>query len=250
MLYHQHHSSLSSLIDIIQKTFAYHQQLSLKFDNQDILIKNIKMHSPYLDINSETFLFGNTFDNNLYKQLKSPQDIINFTNIFTNITNQITEKMKFDIGVYDISKIISNKKNIERYLSENKIIPQYIISSPKNKILIDISQDNSEIILKDGYELHKVEPIDIKNIIKIELINSLFIIKIARHKKLNIRQMMIILRQLNENRIAKVIDITANDNMLSVTLYCNKSDIAKIFSYKLVDRNKPVDIQDFTSLFN
>lgn len=242
-------SELNEIPAIIQKEFDITKNLNLKINKEDINITSLSRESNILKINGKTFLFANVFEENLFKSIKTPTDLIDFIKIFAKMTDQISSKSLFDIHVYDVSLIMSKKKNIDRFLSEDKIKPDYIIQS-NEQIHVDVAQDHSEIIIKDGCEIKPVSEPDIKNIINAELVNSLFIVKISRHRKLNIRQMMIILRGLNEKKVVKVLDITTNDEMLSVTLYVEKRNIPKIFSYHTIERNQPVNIQDLSSLFN
>lgn len=240
---------LNDLPPLIQRNFDIHKKLTLKINKEEINIRSFTRKSNTAEINGKTFLFGNVFDENLYKSIKNPADLIEFTKIFSKMTDTISGKSSFDIHVYDLSVILSKKKNVDRFLSEDNIRPNYIVESNDN-IHVDVAQDHSEIIIKDGCSIRATAQTDIKDIINMELINSLFIIKIARHRKLNIRQMMIILRGLEQKKVVKVLDITTNDDMLSVTLYVQKRDIAKIFSYHTIERNQPVSIQDLSSLFN
>lgn len=240
---------LNDLPALIQRNFEIHKKITLKINKEEISIRSFSRKSNTAEINGKTFLFGNVFDENTYKSLKTVTDLIEFTKIFSKMTNTISGKSLFDIHVYDLSVILSKKKNVDRFLSEDNITPEYIIESSEN-IHVDVAQDHSEIIIKDGCSIRATAKTDIKEIIKMELINSLFIVKIARHRKLNIRQMMIILRELEQKKVVKVLDITTNDDMLSVTLYVQKRDIAKIFSYHTIGRNQSVNIQDLSSLFN
>lgn len=249
MNYSNEVSNLEDLPSIIQRNFEIHKKITLKINNESIQIRSFSRKGNIAEINSKVFLFANVFDENLHKTIKTPSDLLEFSKIFARVTDTISEKSIFDIHVYDISKILSNKKNIDRFLSEDNIRPDYIIQSNEN-IHVSVAQNHSEIIIKDGCEFKAVSSSNIKDIIKMELINSLFIVKISRHRKLNIRQMMIILRELNERKMIKVLDITTNDEIISVTLYAQKRDIPKIFSYKTIERNQQVDIQDLSSLFN
>lgn len=242
-------SDINELPQIIQREYNIHKGLILKINKEEIIITSLSRNSNILEINRKVFLFANVFEENLYKSIKTVDDLKHFTKIFSQMTDQISAKSIFDIHVYDISMILSRKKNIDRFLSEDNIKPDYILQSDEN-IHIDVAQDHSEIVIKDGCKIKAISEPDIKNIINAELVNSLFIVKISRHRKLNIRQMMIILRGLNEKKIVKVIDISTNDDMLSVTLYVEKRNIPKIFSYHTIERNQPVNIQDLSSLFN
>lgn len=242
-------SELNEIPAIIQREFNISKNLNLKINKENINITSLNRESNLLKINGETFLFANVFEENLFKSIKTPADLIAFTKIFAKMSDQISSRSLFDIHVYDVSLIMSKKKNIDRFLSEDKIKPDYIIQS-NEQIHVDVAQDHREIIIKDGCEIKAVSEPDIKNIINAELVNSLFIVKISRHRKLNIRQMMIVLRGLNEKKVVKVLDITTNDEILSVTLYVEKRNIPKIFSYHTIERNQPVNIQDLSSLFN
>lgn len=240
---------LQDLPSILEKASSRNRKCTWIVGKSEIELNSIRHKGKFVEINDKIYLFGNTFDQSeLYKHVKTKAQLDEFLKFFTRITDEVVSGKRFDINVFDIGKILSKKNTIERYLSEEKVKPDLQVHADE-VFEVKIASDYSEIVIEQGVTIRNLDSYDIRSIIKAELLHSLYIVQISRHRKLDIRNMMIVLNQLDHRKVINVLDITGNDELMSVKLYTPRNLIPKIFGIKTADRMQEVKIQELTDFF-
>lgn len=226
----------------------------LDFKGKRLLVNSIKQEYingfQYIVLNNNLrLLFSNTFiDENIYDDINSLEELRYILNKLTMLAISCTKDSSIDIFKYDVGKILANSNNVIRLLeSGNKNLPDFIFSS-ENTIKLEIIGEIVSISADNG-ELNHIDSLFRKQLIKKELLNSLFLFQIPKKQNIDIKSILEIVNYLHSSNadVIKTYEYFTNNSVYIVLQISPKISVQRLFNYPL-DRLKSIRISDTTGL--
>lgn len=217
-----------------------------------IVITSMRTKSNVADINGMLYFFGNTYSKiNPYKSVNNFNDLVAFCTYLANSMEVVLKGHLTDISYLDAFKVLHNNKVAEKLLtSHDKVYPDYTVELYDKELLeISIDEDHSRIYTEDNLLVNKVGTFDLKKLFKAEYLNSLYVIKMAHGRDLDIAGIMNLLPQLEIKKAIDVVEMHDSKKYITVCLHIPEDLIPDVFGYKLKKRTTKVRLEDLTQLY-
>lgn len=224
---------------------------AIVFSGGMIEVNRLRTKSNVAEIDGFLYYFGNTLGNvNPYKQIKRESDLLDFIKQVSTVIDKVASRVICDIVYVDVSKLLSDDATAERLLTSHEITyPDYVVSLPKKtSIEIKIDHVNKIIATNEKLEVNRVGHFDLKKLFNMEFLNSLFIVKMAHARSLDMKGVMNLLYQLNGHKSVKIVMLYNTSEFLTIALHVLEKDIPEIFGYKSKKRLTEVSVDDLTGL--
>jgi hypothetical protein len=244
--------TLSQLPKELYALYNTKHEVLLQTPDTNLNIKSMKTKSNVADIDGMLYYFGNTYGNiNPYKNVKNLNDLVTFVTHISNVMDQLIKNHTTDITYLSVSDLMNDKQVAEKILTSNETVyPDYTVELTGSDYLeIEIDAHNSTITTKNKLEISKVGFFDLKRLFKMEYLNSLYIVKLAHRRDLDLKGIMNLIPQLQNKKMIDVVQIIDTHDTLTICLHIPQNLIPKVFDYKLKKRTTKVLLSDLTDTF-
>lgn len=248
-------SKIINLQELPKELYSAHSNKGIvlfRYGNDVLEIQTIREKSNVADINGSLYYFGNTYGNiNPYKRIKSLDDLYAFTSLLSDGIDRLAIGKVTDVLYLNVSELMNQDIIAEKILTVQDVVyPDYLVELPeKEQFTIEIDEKNSIISTKDQIKIEKVGSFDLKKLFKMEYLNSLYIVKLAHNRELDLRGIMFLLPQLEKKGLIDIVQINDSRYYLTVALHIPEDLLKKVFSYKLKARLANVRVDDITQFY-
>ena len=228
-------------------------RITLDYGAGELSIRRFRTKSNVADINGDLYYFGNTLSNvNPYKNVKSLEELEAFLSYVNSMFDSLVHRVLTDVTYLNVSQLMSSDIIAEKLLTTKHVTyPDYTVELHKrdSNVTIEINQDEGIIKTESKLIIKKVGHFELSKLFKMEYLNSLYIVKLAHKRDLDISGSMNLVRQLVAAKRIDVISIANNQKHLSIALHIPEKIIPEVFGYKLKRRLMDVRLDDLTSIF-
>lgn len=231
---------------------AKHGTVLFRADSYSLRINRFRTKSNVADIDGLLYFFGNTYEKiNPYRQVHNINDLIKFVNFIDSTMSALIKGNLTDITYVCISDIMNNGIAAEKILTIKDVAyPDYTVELVDGAdIELDIDDEHSIISTTSKLNVNKVNSFDLKKLFKAEYLNSLYLVKIAHNRELDIRGIVGLLPQLQRKKVLDIVSMADSKDAISVCLHIPQDMISKVFEYKLKKRTTKVRLEDLTKLY-
>lgn len=217
-----------------------------------LVITKMRMKSNVADINGDLYFFGNTYKQiNPYKSVTNYTELVNFCNLLAHSMDMLTKGKVTDICYLSATQIMHNGEIAEKLLTSKDVVyPDYTVELYDKEVFeILIDEDRSILSTQDDLLIEKVGNFDLKKLFKAEYLNSLYIVKMAHGRNLDIGGIMNLLPQLEQNKTIDVVTMFDSKMYVTVCLHIPENLIPEVFGYKLKKRTTKVRLENLTKLY-
>lgn len=236
----------------LYRVYSIRNKLLFETPSDKLHITQMKTKSNVADINGLLYYFGNTYGNiNPYKNIRNMKDLISFILQINKTMDELVKGHLTDITYLSVSDLMNDQTSAKKLLTSHEAVyPDYTVEFLDNTYLtIEIDEDNSAISTKNNLIINKLGSFDLTKLFKMEYLNSLYIIKMAHRRDLDLRGIMNLIPQLQVKKMIDVVHMVDTHDNLTVCLHIPENFIHKVFAYKLKKRTTTIRIDNLTNLY-
>ena len=152
-----------------------------------------------------------------------------------------------DISYLSVSDIMNDSKTAEKLLTvKDTVYPDYTVELyDKEQFEITIDEERGSISTEENLIIDKVGTFDLYKLFKAEYLNSLYIVKMAHNRDLDISGIMNLLPQVEMKKAIDVVTMFDSKMYVTVCLHIPEGLIPEVFAYKLKKRNRRLRLPAF-----
>lgn len=232
--------------------YSKHGAIEFRTRSGRIVITSMRTKSNVADINGFLYFFGNTYKQiNPYKSVTNYKDLVNFCNLLAHSMDDLIKGHVTDISYLSVSDIMNDSKTAEKLLTiKDTVYPDYTVELfDKEQFEIIIDEERGVISTEENLIIDKVGTFDLYKLFKAEYLNSLYIVKMAHNRDLDISGIMNLLPQVEMKKAIDVVTMFDSKMYVTVCLHIPEGLIPEVFAYKLKKRTTKVRLEDLTSLY-
>lgn len=232
--------------------YSKHGAIEFRTRSGRIVITSMRTKSNVADINGFLYFFGNTYKQiNPYKSVTNYKDLVNFCNLLAHSMDDLIKGHVTDISYLSVSDIMNDSKTAEKLLTiKDTVYPDYTVELfDKEQFEITIDEERGVISTEENLIIDKVGTFDLYKLFKAEYLNSLYIVKMAHNRDLDISGIMNLLPQVEMKKAIDVVTMFDSKMYVTVCLHIPEGLIPEVFAYKLKKRTTKVRLEDLTSLY-
>jgi len=232
--------------------YSKHGAIEFRTRSGRIVITSMRTKSNVADINGFLYFFGNTYKQiNPYKSVTNYKDLVNFCNFLAHSMDDLIKGHVTDISYLSVSDIMNDSKTAEKLLTiKDTVYPDYTVELfDKEQFEITIDEERGVISTEENLIIDKVGTFDLYKLFKAEYLNSLYIVKMAHNRDLDISGIMNLLPQVEMKKAIDVVTMFDSKMYVTVCLHIPEGLIPEVFAYKLKKRTTKVRLEDLTSLY-
>lgn len=217
-----------------------------------LVITSMRTKSNVADINGDLYFFGNTYNQiNPYKSVTNYKELVDFCNALSNSMDSLLKGRTTDVTYLSATEIMHNGKVAEKLLTTTeKVYPDYTVELYDRDVMeISVDEDRSIVSTDENVLVNKVGSFDLKKLFKAEYLNSLYVVKIAHGRDLDINGIMNLLPQLEHKKTIDVVTVLDSKANITVCLHIPEGLIPEVFGYKLKKRTTKVRLDDVTGMY-
>lgn len=232
--------------------YSKHGTIEFKTHSSRIIITAMRTKSNVADINGSLYFFGNTYNQiNPYKTVKNYNDLVYFCNQLAHSMDELIKGHLTDVTYLSVSDIMNRGKIAEKLLtSKDAVYPDYTVELyDKDEFEITIDENRGMIWTEEELMINGVGSFELYKLFNAEYLNSLYIVKMAHNRDLDIGGIMNLLPQVEMKKAIDVVTMFDSKMYVTVCLHVPEGLIPEIFGYKLKKRTTKIRIEDLTSQY-
>lgn len=229
--------------------YTKHGAVEFKTRAGRMVITSMRTKSNVADINGSLYFFGNTYNQiNPYKTVKNYNDLVYFCNQLAHSMDELIKGHLTDVTYLSVSDIMNRGKIAEKLLTSKDVVyPDYTVELyDKDEFEITIDENRGMIWTEEELMINRVGSFELYKLFNAEYLNSLYIVKMAHNRDLDIGGIMNLLPQVEMKKAIDVVTMFDSKMYVTVCLHVPEGLIPEIFGYKLKKRTTKVRIEDLT----
>lgn len=232
--------------------YSKHGVVEFKTRSVRMVITTMRTKSNVADINGFLYFFGNTYNQiNPYKSVTNYKELVNFCNLLAHSMDDLIKGHVTDISYLSVSDIMNDGKTAEKLLTaKDTVYPDYTVELlDKDQFEIMIDEERGIVSTDENLIIDRVGTFDLHKLFKAEYLNSLYIVKMAHNRDLDISGIMNLLPQVEMKKAIDIVTMFDSKMYVTVCLHIPEGLIHEVFGYKLKKRTTKVRLEDLTSLY-